>query len=232
MSFNPTEFGLKKEHLYEVIATSHSITKDGAKIQPNASCMGIRLLENNMIQIKPFYTTSTYQNLKDNSIITLNFVDDVYLYALAALKHPNSQIELFEFPQEYYEFQHLESLYMDIPYIKSSWGILTCRVSKEFQETKRDDLGETMVPVFRLEVISSNLFRRSYKLFNRAESLALEIIILATRLKIAKSNENEQQVSKIYDRIRIHFNDVKRFGKNERALMTLELVNRYISKLI
>ncbi|MFW9821455.1 MAG: DUF447 domain-containing protein [Candidatus Thorarchaeota archaeon] len=232
MNFNPTEFGLRKDHLYEIIATSYSIIRGGTAIKPNASCMGIRLVENNMIQIKPFYTTSTYQNLKENSIITLNFVDDVYLYALAALKHPNSQIGLEEFPLEYYEFQHLKSLYMDIPYIKNSWGILTCKVSKIFQEIKRDDFGEIMVPVFRLEVISSELFKRSYKLFNRAESLALEIIILATRLNIAKSNKNEQLVSKICDRIRVHFNDVRRFGKNERALMTLELVTKYISNLM
>jgi hypothetical protein len=232
VNFNTTDFGLRKDHLYEVIATSYSITKVGNAIKPNASCMGIRLVENNLIQIKPFYTTSTYQNLKENSIITLNFVEDVFIYALAALKHPNSQIGLIEFPHEYYEFQHLESLNMDVPYIKNSWGILTCKVSKEFQEIRRDDLGETKVPVFRLEVISSELFKRSYKLFNRAENLALEIIILATRLNIAKSNKDEQQVSKIFDRIRVHFNDVKRFGKNERALKTLELVKSYINKLM
>jgi hypothetical protein len=232
MSFDPIDFGLKKDYLYEVIATSYSITNDGTAIKPNASCMGIRLVENNKIQIKPFYTTSTYQNLKNNSIITLNFIGDVYLYALAALKDPQSQVGLVDFPPEYYEFQHLESFNMDIPYIKNSWGILNCKVHREFQEVKRDDLGETIVPVFRLEVISSNKFETSHKLFNRAENLTLEIIILTTRLKIAKSNKNELLFSKICDRIKDHLNDVKRFGKNERAIKTLELVNRYISNLI
>ena len=202
MSFDPRDFGLKKNYLYEVIATSYSITNDGTAIKPNASCMGIRLAENDRIQIKPFYTTSTYQNLKNNSIITINFIDDVFLYALSALKDPNSQIGLVEFPIEYYGFKHLESASMDIPYIKNSWGILTCKVYKEFQEIKRDDLGETMVPVFHLEVISSDILGTSYKLFNRAENLALEIIILATRLKIAKINEDEPLVTKIFNRIR------------------------------
>jgi hypothetical protein len=194
--------------------------------------MGIRLVENNRIQIKPFYTTSTYQNLKNNSIITLNFVEDVYLYALAALKDPNSQIGLDEFPPEYYAFQPLASLNMDIPYIKNSWGILTCRVFKEIQEIKRDDIGETMVPVFSLEVISSELLRSSYKLFNRAENLALEIIILATRLKIAKDNEDEDLHTKIYSKIMDHFKDIKRFGKNKQVIRTIELVNKFISKLM
>ncbi len=232
MSFDPLDFGLKKDYLYEIIATSYSITNDGTTIKPNASCMGIRLVENNIIQIKPFYTTSTYQNLKNNSIITLNFIDDVYLYAIAALKDPNSPIGLVEFPIKYYEFKHLESLSMDIPYIKSAWGILTCKVYKEFQEIKKNDLGETIVPIFRLEVISSDLFEVSHKLFNRAENLALEVIILATRLKIAIKNKDEPLISKIFNKIKENFNDVKRFGKNEKAIKTIELVDNYISKLM
>ncbi|MHA2037123.1 MAG: DUF447 domain-containing protein [Promethearchaeota archaeon] len=232
MSFDPIDFGLKKDYLYEVIATSYSITNDGNAIKPNAACMGIRMVEDNMIQIKPFYSTSTYQNLKINGIITLNFIDNVYIYALAALKDPNSQIGLVEFPPKYYVFKHLESLNMDIPYIRNSWGILTCKVFKELQEIKREDLGEIMVPVFRLEVISCDLFEASHKLFNRAENLALEIIILTTRLKIAKANEDEDLSSKIYSKIMDHFKDVKRFGKNKQALKTIELVNKHIGKLM
>ena len=89
-----------------------------------------------------------------------------------------------------------------------------------------------MVPVFHLEVISSDLFEVSHKLFNRAENLVLEIIILATRLKIAKNNDNEQLISKFYNRITDYFNDVKRFGKNERAINAIELVGKYIKKLM
>ncbi|MHA2179988.1 MAG: DUF447 domain-containing protein [Promethearchaeota archaeon] len=232
MSFDPKEFGLKKDYLYEIIATSYSITEDGTVIKPNASCMGMRLVESNKIQIKPFYTTSTYQNLKSNSIITLNFIDDVFLYAIAALKEPNSPIGLFEFPIEYYGFKHLESLSMDIPYINSAWGILICKVYKEIQEIKKDNLGETTVPMFRLEVISCDLFEVPPKLFNRAENLALEVIILATRLKIATKNKDEPLILKIFNKIRENFNDVKRFGKNEKAIKTIELVDNYISKLM
>ncbi|MHA1985512.1 MAG: DUF447 domain-containing protein [Promethearchaeota archaeon] len=232
MSFDPIDFGLRKDYLYEVIATSYSITRDGSEIKPNASCMGIKLVENKRILIKPFYTTSTYQNLKNNSIITLNFVEDVYLYALAALKDPDSQIGLVEFPLEYYAFQPLDSLNMDIPYIKNSWGILTCKVFKEIQEIKKDDIGEAMIPVFSLEVISSDLLTKSHKLFNRAENLALETIILVTRLKIAKSNGDEELASKIYSKIMDHFKDVKRFGKNNQALKTIELVRKFIDTLM
>ena len=231
MSFDPKDFGLKKDYLYEVIATSYLITNNGTAIKPNASCMGIKLVENNKIQITPFYTTSTYQNLKNNGIITLNFIDDVYLYALAALKDPKSLIGLVEFPSEYYEFKYFESLSMDVPYIKNSWAILTCKVSKEFQEIKKDDLGEIKIPRFSLNVISSELFQASHKLFNRAENLALEVIISTTRLKIAKDNKNKPLFSKILSKIRETIKDINRFGKNSRAIKTIELINDYLSKL-
>ncbi|MHA1883771.1 MAG: DUF447 domain-containing protein [Promethearchaeota archaeon] len=231
MSFDPKIFGLKKDYLYEVIATSFSIANDGTAIKPNASCMGIRLVENNKIQITPYSTSSTYRNLKDNSIIALNFIDDVYLYALAALKDPNSPINLVEFPSENYAFKSLESLSMDVPYIKNSWAILICKVFKEFEEVKTGDLGEIMIPRFILDVISGELFQASHKLFNRAENLALEAIISTTRLKIAKDNKNKLLFSEILDKINEDIKNIIRFGKNKKAIKTIELVTNYINSL-
>jgi len=232
MSFNPENFGLKRDYLYEILATTYSITDDETSIKPNTSCMGIRLIEGNKLQITPFYTTSTYKNLKANSIITINFVDNTYLYALAALKDPNSPIGLSDFPSKYYSFKYLEPLAMDIPYIKKAWGILICKVLQEFQKTKRDDLGEIFIPVFKLDVIFTEKIQESYKLFNRAENLALETIILATRLKIAKEQQNQRLIFKLHEKMRDHMKNIGRFGKNERVLKAIELVRNYISKLI
>ena len=232
MSFDPKYFGLKKYYLYEVIATSFSIANDETAIKPNASCMGIRLVENNRIQISPYFTSSTYQNLKDNSIITLNFIDDIYLYALAALKDPDSPINLVEFPPDNYEFKNLESFNMDVPFIKNAWAILVCKVFKEFQDVKRDNLGEIMIPRFSLDVISSEVFQASHKLFNRAENLALEVIILTTRLKVAHDNRNKPLFSNILNKIGENIENINRFGKNEKAIKTIELINEYISTLM
>ena len=62
--FNYQDFGLKEGNLYEIIATTYSINNEGIAIKPNASCMGIRLLGENQIEIRPFYSTTTYKNLK------------------------------------------------------------------------------------------------------------------------------------------------------------------------
>ena len=89
--------------MYEILATTYSITEDGKEIKPNASCMGIRVLEDNQIQISPFSSTSTYRNLKKSSTIAINFVDDVYLYALAALKEQDSPIGLTELHLKFHQ---------------------------------------------------------------------------------------------------------------------------------
>ena len=230
--FNYQDFGLKKDNLYEIIATTYSITENGMQIKPNASCMGIRMIEDTLIQISPFYSTTTYKNLKEQSIIAINFVDDVYLYALAALKEPDSVINLTDFPIKYYDFKNIEARNMDIPYIRKAWGILIGEVIQEFQKNKIDDLGEYIMPVFKLKVFYSEKLKQSYKLFNRAENLALETIILATRLKVAKENEDQSIFSKNYEKIRDYKENIKRFGKNEKALKAIELVSRYIDKLM
>ncbi len=229
--FNYQDFGLKEGNLYEIIATTYSIIENGKEIKPNASCMGIRMIDGEQIQISPFYNTITYKNLKEYNTIAINFVTDVYLYALAALKEPDSPIDLTEFPSKYYDFKYIESRAMDVPYIKKAWGLLVGEVSHEFQKTKDNNFGEIVIPVFKLDVIFTEKLQETHKLFNRAENLALEVIILATRLKIASENHNQTQFSKIYEKIKDSIDDIERFGYNKRALKTIELVNNYITKL-
>jgi len=228
---NYQDFGLEKDYLYEVIATTYSSLEENKEIRPHASCMGIRLIGEDQIQISPFFSTTTYKNLKDSSIITLNFVDNIYLYALAALKEPNSPIGLTTFPSKYYSFKYLESLAMDVPFITKSWGIIIGKVAHEFYKTRKDDLGEMMIPVFKLDIIYTEKFRESNRLVNRAENLALEAIILATRLKVAIQNQNEAQFMKMYDKIGEYLKMIEKIGKNENALKVIELINNYLDKI-
>ncbi|MFX0023254.1 MAG: DUF447 domain-containing protein [Candidatus Hermodarchaeota archaeon] len=227
MTFNLKGFGLKKDNLYEIIATSYSIYDEGSAIKPNASCMGIRVIEGDQIQMSPFYRTTTYKNLKQNNQIAINFVDDIYLYALAALKEKDSPVRLYDFPSDYYDYKHLEFLSIDIPFIKKAWGILIGEVSKEFQKSKNDDLGEFILPVFNLKIIFTEKLKESHKLYNRAENLALESIILATRLRVAYDNKDINLISKICEKISDNSKNVERFGRNKNALKAIELVNQY-----
>jgi hypothetical protein len=228
--FNSQDFGLKEDYLYEIIATTYSMSENSMQIKPHASCMGIRLHEGEHIQISPYYSTITYKNLKQYSTIAINFVDDIYLYALAALKEPNSPFNLTEFPAKYYDFKYVESRYMDVPFIKKAWGILIGEVSHEFQKTKTNGLGEVVIPIFKLDVIYAEKLQNTYKLFNRTENLALEAIILATRLKVANENQNQAQATRVKEKIEENIKDIERFGHNKRAIKTIELIKEYIEQ--
>ena len=231
--FNPRDFGLVQDYLYEVLATTFP---RGEQDKPNTSCMGIRLIENNLIQIRPFPETTTLKNLKETGIIVLNFVEDVYLYALAALKSRDTSIK---FPSKYYNYLEIENPFdqnssfstINIPYIKKAWAILTCIIATEEEKIKKDIFEDIKLTEFKLHVISSIKSRDSFKLYNRAENLSLETIIFTTRLKIAKEKNDITLLKMFYGKIRENIENIERFGRNKRALKAIEVVLEFIKFL-
>ena len=234
------ELGLKFNYLYEILATTFSLKSKKKNMVPNTSCMGIRLINESVITLSPYPNTTTFKNLKEHRIITLNFVDDIYLYALAALKKINSNSHFVEFPSKYYNYYNIEEnklkfntlLNLKIPYIKKSWGVIFCEVYDEKEIIKKDGLGKLKLSEFTLNVLSIEKLKESYKLFNRAENLALEIILLATRLKIVKEKSEVSLYNKINNKIINYIENVKRFGKNGRALKAINLVENYIRSIM
>ena len=234
--FIPQDYGLEKGNLYEILATTFSKSARSGELEPNTSCMGIKLLENHLIKITPFPNTTTLRNLKDIGMVTLNFVDNVYLYALAALKGSNSSIT---FPLNNYNYIEIDNPFEDtlekstilIPYVRTSWAFLICLVVDEDQVIKRDLLGEITISEFKLHVISSNTLKDSFKLFNRAENLALEAIILVTRLRVAKDKNDKSLILTIQEKIDNYAKEIERFGKNQNALKAIQVVSEYINEV-
>ncbi len=236
---NPKSIGLKEDYLYEVLATTFSINNNN--IIPNTACMGIRLIDNSSIKLRPYPNTSTYENLRSNKLITLNFVDDIYLYALASLKDLKRSKNIEIFPEEFYDYysienkevfiNHLNSEMVSLPYIKQTWAMIACVAMGEEQIVKDDVLGGLKVIEFTLSIISCNKFKESFKIFNRAENLALETIILATKLKVAEEKKDKALVQKIEQKIEEFFVEIQRFGKNVSALKAVEHVKDYIKNL-
>jgi hypothetical protein len=234
---NPKSIGLKEDYLYEVLATTFSINNN--KIIPNTACMGIRLIDDSSIKLRPYPNTSTYKNLRSNKLITLNFVDDIYLYSLASLKDFKRSKNIKIFPEEFYDYYklenkeniHLNSEIVSLPYIKQAWAMIACVSMGEEQIAKDDNLGESKVIEFTLSIISCDKFNDSFKIFNRAENLALETIILATKLKVAEEKKDKSLVQKIEQKIEDYFVEIQRFGKNLSALKAVEHVKDYIKNL-
>ena len=237
-----TSIGLKRNYLYEVLATTYSLKNN--KIVPNTAAMGIRLLENNTIKIWPFPNTTTYKNLDSTKLIILNFVDDIFLYAIASLKgnYNSSNIETSEQYYSYFPFEvknehkaifkgiSLDNL-INLPYLNQAWAIISCVATNKNQTVKRDSLGQVELVEISLSAIFYEKFKESFKLYNRAENLTLETIILATKLYVAKGKKDKALFNKIKLKIEENINDILRFGKNASALKTIEYVKDYVSML-
>ncbi len=243
MKFRREKFGIKFNYLYEILATSFSYNTSEDSLIPNTASMGIRLIKDNHFLIKPYPKTHTFKNLIKTRVITLNFVGDVYLYALASLKDEKSSRISNKFPLEYYKYKNLYrynelrqlfrnispfKTYNKIPYVKQAWGIVICKVVDEKKRVKKNELGEISLIEFELETIFQDKISDSFGLFNRAENLALEMVILATRLKVANIKNNQESSSEIYSQILAYKEKLRRFSKNESVNKTVTLIEKYI----
>ena len=240
---NLTSIGLKKNYLYEVLATTYSIENN--KIVPNTAAMGIRLLENNTIKIWPFPNTTTFKNLDSTKLIILNFVDDIFLYAITSLKGINISNSIETSPEQYYNYVPFEvknehekifkGISLDkrvhLPYLKQAWAIISCITTNKNQVVKIDDIGQVEIPEINLSVTSCKKLKESFKLYNRVENLTLETIILATKLYVAKVKKDKTLFNKIKRKIEGDIIEVLRFGKNISALKAIEYVKDYVSSL-
>ncbi|MBD3197206.1 MAG: DUF447 family protein [Candidatus Lokiarchaeota archaeon] len=237
-------FGMKKDYLYEILATTINWDCVSRKVIYNTSCMGVRYLKKELISIKPYPETQTYINLKENEFIVLNFVDNIYLYALAALKNTKTPSGSIEFPIEEYSFLerkfqqeikpqnlgHIPQPISKIPHLKQAWGIIVCKVNKKRYILKKDGLGDVELTEFILEPAYSKTFRSSYHLFNRSENLALEMIIISTRLRLAVESGNKKLLNSFLNRIDDYRMMIHRFGKNEEVEKVLKIVENYCNK--
>jgi len=239
-----TSIGLKINYLYEVLATTYSIKNN--KLVPNTAAMGIRLLENNTIQISPFPNTTTYKNLDSTKLIALNFVDDIFLYAIASLKSNFTSSSIETVTEQFYNLypfdvknEH-EAIFKGItrdnrihlPYLNQAWAIISCVATNKNQTVKKDNLGKVELVELKLSVIFYEKFKESFNLYNRAENLTLETIVLATKLYVAKEKKDKTLFNKIKHKIEDNISEVLRFGKNESALKAIEYVKNYVSSLM
>ncbi|MFX1325815.1 MAG: DUF447 domain-containing protein, partial [Promethearchaeota archaeon] len=199
-----------------------------------------------IIKITPYPNTTTFKNLKENGYASINFVDNVYLFTLASLKDPNSSIGLKKFPAELYGSYELmlgriskegfkklkDRENVSFPYVNEAWAISFCEVIEENHINRENSLGKLILSEFKLRSHSLVKKRESFKLFNRAENLIIESLILATRLKLAREINDEVLFSTIHNKLTDHLQNIERFSKNECANKSLKLLKQYISKLM
>lgn len=240
--FSPTLYGIKYNYLYEVLATTYSYNSVHHTLIPNTASMGIRFRQDNHFEIAPYPSTHTHKNLKQIKIVVLNFVSNVYLYALASLKKVKDSKKSARFPLTYYDylndsdFKELKTLFKNnsiaenvkIPYVKTAWGIVICRIVNEQKVIKKSQFDKISLTKFKLKPLYSKILSSSFNLINRAENIALEMIILATRLILVDKSKDKELFSNIYTRINEYKKDLKRFSMNKEVIKTIKLIEEYI----
>ncbi|MCK4383540.1 MAG: DUF447 family protein, partial [Candidatus Lokiarchaeota archaeon] len=193
----------------------------------------------------PYPNTTTHKNIESNKFLILNFIDDVYLYALTSLKGSNISKSGGTLSEKYYNYYTLgvKDEYKDfakritstdsiqLPYLKQAWAIIICIATNKNQILRNDDFGKLKLMEINLTVISYEKFKESFKLYNRAENLTLETILLATKLNVAIEKKKKVLIRTIKRKIEENISNIKRFGKNVSALKAIEHVKDYIKGL-
>jgi hypothetical protein len=238
-----TSIGLKKNYLYEVLATTFSIEKN--LMFPNTACMGVRLVDKKLLKIWPYPNTTTYKNLESSKFLIINLIDNVYLYALSSLKGTFASKSVGVLSEKYYNYYSLgvndeyknyakritSTDSIKLPYLRQAWAIIICLATGKNEILREDDFGKLKLMEINLSVISYKKFRESFKLYNRAENLTLETIVLATKLNLAIEKKNKALIKTIKCKIEENFNEVKRFGRNVSAFKAIEHIKDYIKGL-
>lgn len=155
------------------------------------------------LHLRPFQTSRTYQNLKQNPCGVLHVVDDVLLLARAAIGAPTEPPEHFAAVK-----------------IKGEVLSAACRWY-EFEIDECDDSQERVS--MRARVVHSGRLRDFFG-FNRAKHAVLEAAILATRTHLLPAEE----IVREFERLRVIVQ--KTSGPRERE--AFELLDAYVKSAI
>ena len=147
--------GFKPNSIVEVILTTRN--SDGTV---NAAPMGVKVIEDLLIEIKPFKTSKTYSNLKRRSELCLNISHDPWLYLTTAFKNDFKTVPKLT-----------EKLALD-----EAQACIFCKVI--VFDDYSDQRGLFKVKPTQIQVISQTPL-----VFSRGVGQAIEAVIHATRVK-------------------------------------------------
>ncbi|MCX7665053.1 MAG: DUF447 family protein [Gemmataceae bacterium] len=155
------------------------VTSLNSDQQPHLAPMGplVDSPEFTHFLLRPFNTSTTYQNLRRHREGVLHITDDVLTLAKAAVGEP------------------IRAQYLPAQVVRGFVLTSTCRYL-EFRITEIDDSQERVT--MRAEIVARGTLRDFFGL-NRAKHAIVEAAILATRIHLLDPNE----IAKEYQKLRI-----------------------------
>jgi hypothetical protein len=154
--------------IIETIITT--MDRDG---KVNIAPMGVEWGDDAIV-IKPYFETTTFQNIRETGAAVVNLTDDVYLFAEAAISDPQ---------------------YPTTPAVAIRGVVLEAACS--WRELAVETL-DASLPRCRITTrIAHHGRRREFLGFNRARHAVLEAAILCTRLHLIPKAEIESEIGRL-----------------------------------
>jgi hypothetical protein len=166
----------------DTLLESILITAGGDSTPVNAAAMGVKLTRGEYLLVQPYTNTDTYRNLTQFPFATVNFTTNPLTFATCALQgwgagpyspelEDNALLNWKDFP---------------IPSLKSAFLSLKCTIEP------MDKVKVGLRGMFLLEIKGAAILTPSLPISNRADNLALEAVVYATRVKVFTDQENYQ----------------------------------------
>jgi len=203
----------------------------------NTSAMGVRFGKNRDMFLNPYPDTDTFELLMNPKVrkITINFTDDVVIFAKAALTglHAGSEIE---------EINHSQlDLREGFAFLKNSQIEILGEIEKRNQDlivsgdTSIQNLrnrGTTQFfAKFLVKPVKIYQSPKLAQMVNRGDNLALEAIVYASKLPAyQKQNKSLIEIQKLLEKVGELQFDIRRFSASHRALITCDIIDEYITR--
>jgi len=155
--------------IHEVIVTTQS--EQG---EPHAAPMGV-MEQDGQVIIQPFKPSATYNNLKRDPYCTVNFTDDVRVFAGALTGHRDWPVQPCEVIKGCYLEQALSHIELE-------------RVAFDDSDPRAKFTGK----------IIRDVTHAPFRGFNRAQSAVIEAAVLTSRLKMLPAEKIQQEMAYLY----------------------------------
>ena len=181
------QLGFTQNSFVETILVTRN--KDGSF---NPAPIGV-IRQGNLLEVRPYRTSATYRNLMTDNRVSINITDDPMLFLDAAFK-----VELDVFP------------------VVDDWVLVGSDATLIAEKVSQTDFSDLQAS-FTLEPISLSITNKMPRVFSRGRAEAIEAIIHATRIKVFHTENQEDKVKELFEKMAQSFNIISRVSDSSPA---------------
>jgi len=179
--------GFTQNSFVETILVTRA--KDGSF---NPAPMGV-IRQDELLEIRPYKSSTTYRNLMTGNMVSINITDDPMLFLVSAFKD-----ELDKLP------------------VVDNWVLLGSDATLIAEKISQTDISEQQAS-FTLDPLTLSITNNMPSVFSRGRAEAIEAIIHATRIKVFYAEKREDKVKELLGKMTASFDIVIRVSDSSSA---------------